>query len=181
MAPSVQEVLKAAPAVTGLPSCLNLLDRTLAWVLQQLHGAKPHAEASLHCLQWDGRLAAALDGFAGQLPAAAASQARFVRSALGLPRHANAVVTNGRVVELPGDASSAGADASSAGAELEPADFELLELYAQRNQFCREVAQLVGRASQVRGAGGLASRTCRRLASHGQFTRPIYGNELVAS
>lgn len=110
-------------------------------------------------LQWGGKLAAALDGLAGRLPAAAASQARFVRSALGLPRHVSAVVTNGRVVELPGEGEGSPADAvaSSAGAaDLEPADFELLELYSQRNQYSGEVAQLVREAAQVRGAGGRA-------------------------
>lgn len=104
--------------------------------------------------QWEGKLAAALDGLGGQLPAAAASQARFVRSTLGLPRGANAVVTNGRVVELPGEGEEGQGPGAGEDGDLEPADFELLELFAQQNQYSRQVAQLVRQAVQVRGAGG---------------------------
>lgn len=111
-------------------------------------------------LQFGGRLAADLDGLADKLPAAAASQARFVRSALGLGPGACAVVTNGRIVELPAPAAggtgepAAGAGAAGTAAaedhSLEPHDFELLELYATQHQFSEQVAALVREAQQVR-------------------------------
>ncbi|KAL4422940.1 hypothetical protein ABPG75_009137 [Micractinium tetrahymenae] len=140
-----------------------------------LHRAEQPSELTLEHLDeitgFGGKLAAALDGLAGRLPAAAASQARFARSALGLPSGANAVVSNGRVVELPAegeaepqaDGSADLAAASSAGAaDLEPADFELLELYAQRNQYSQEVAQLVRQAAQ---AGALAGADASAVAA----------------
>lgn len=93
-------------------------------------------------VQFGGSLSQALSALAGRLPAAAASQARFARSALGLSPRSNAVVTNGRVIELP--------EASPDGhPDLEPRDFELLELYAQKNQYSEQVAALVRAAAQA--------------------------------
>ena len=116
--------------------------------------------------QFEGRLEPALSGLGASLGQAAASQAGFVRRALGLGAGANAVVSNGRVVELPAEPPSGGDDAAGSGAEFEPHDFELLELYAQRNQYSERMAELVRSASQVRpgrgggGGGGGSPQRC---------------------
>ena len=104
----------------------------------------------------DQSLPAALESLAGgALAAAAASQAGFVRRGLGLAAGANAVVSNGRVVELPLEAGG-GDDEGGAAADaaLSTQDFELLELFAQRNQYSGQVAQLVRVAQQAGALGG---------------------------
>ena len=102
----------------------------------------------------DQSVPAALQGLASSaLAAAAASQAGFVRRGLGLAAGANAVVSNGRVVELPSEAGGDDEDAAPGDAALSTQDFELLELFAQRNQYSTQVAQLV-RAAQEAGALG---------------------------
>ncbi|EFN52002.1 hypothetical protein CHLNCDRAFT_59065 [Chlorella variabilis] len=104
---------------------------------------------------FEGRLEPALSGLGASLGQAAASQAGFVRRALGLGAGANAVVSNGRVVELPAEPPSGGDDAAGSGAEFEPHDFELLELYAQRNQYSERMAELVRSASQFGALRGV--------------------------
>lgn len=91
-----------------------------------------------------------------------------MRRALGLPAGVSAVVTNGRVVELPApaaggtDAAAAAGDADGELHSLEPHDFELLELYAQRNQFSLQVAGLVQDAQR---AGALAGADASAVAA----------------
>lgn len=123
-------------------------------------------------LQFGGRLAADLDALSDKLAAAAASQARFVRSALGLGPGACAVVTNGRLLELPpaptsssaaaGPASTAAAASAEEEHSLEPHDFELLELYAAQHQYSEQVATLVRDAHQ---AGALAGADASAVAA----------------
>ena len=60
--------------------------------------------------QDDGQLAAALDALGDKLAAAAAAQTRFARRALGVAAGGCAVVTNGRVVELPAGEGGEGGD-----------------------------------------------------------------------
>lgn len=108
--------------------------------------------------QNDSQLAAQLEGLSGSLATAAAAHTLFVRRALGLGAGASAVVTNGRAVELP---LPAGTSASEAGAAslaeahhaFEAFDFELLELFAQRNQYSGQAAALVRAAQQARRVG----------------------------
>ena len=84
---------------------------------------------------------AALAAAADHLAAAAARHSAAVRSELGMSAGANAVVTSGRVVELP----------ASAEDELTTQDFDLLELFAQRNQYSAGVAALVAAAAKESG------------------------------
>lgn len=98
-----------------------------------------------------------------------------MRSALGLRPGACAVITNGRLLELPAPAeSTAGASAAAGGASaaadaagseehsLEPHDFELLELYASQHQYSVQVAGLVRAAQQ---AGALAGADASAVAA----------------
>lgn len=113
-----------------------------------------------------------MDALSDKLAAAAASQARFVRSALGLGPGACAVVTNGRLLELPpaptsssaaaGAASTAAAASAEEEHSLEPHDFELLELYATQHQYSEQVATLVRDAHQ---AGALAGADASAVAA----------------
>jgi hypothetical protein len=118
----------------------------------------PEAPSALTLAQLDdllaleGRLQGLLEAASAGLAAAAASQARLARRGLGLDPGACAVVTNGRVVELPGARPSSGDPAESAepAEVLEPHDFELLELQAQRGQYSAQVAELVAATVEVR-------------------------------
>lgn len=116
-----------------------------------------HTHTRAPLLQYDGKLGATLAA-TEHLGAAAASQARFARAALGLPAGACAVVTNGRVVELPAERRQAGCQGGAADVaeshSLKPHDFELLELYAQRNQFSLQAAELVAAAAGADALGG---------------------------
>jgi hypothetical protein len=96
---------------------------------------------------YEGRLPRLLADLDPVLGAAAASQARLVRAGLRLGPGANAVVSNGRLLELPGGEGE-GEGEGGAAPELEPHDFELLELFAQRNQFSGRALELVRGAVQ---------------------------------
>ncbi|KAL4857496.1 UDP-glucose:glycoprotein glucosyltransferase [Chlorella vulgaris] len=161
--------------------CSGLLDIDLIDFVDQLDAMlqlpTPPAELSLAQLDslmlYDGQLAAALDALGDRLAAAAASQTRFVRQALGLGPGAHAVVSNGRLVELPAGPAAAAqpsrsqggaalptangdnaAGAADAAADFETQDFELLELYAARNQYSERVAALVRAAAAEATASG---------------------------
>ncbi|KAI3430615.1 hypothetical protein D9Q98_005207 [Chlorella vulgaris] len=161
--------------------CSGLLDIDLIDFVDQLDAMlqlpTPPADLSLAQLDslmlYDGQLAAALDALGDRLAAAAASQARFVRRALGLGPGAHAVVSNGRLVELPAGPAAAAqpsrpqggaalptatgdnaAGAADAAADFETQDFELLELYAARNQYSERVAALVRAAAAEATASG---------------------------
>lgn len=154
----VEQLLAAVGSGQWEPDLMDLCDGLDA-LLQSADGRAPGA-LTLQRLdklaQAEGQLAPILSGLSTRLPAAAAAQTRFARGALGLGAGVSAVVTNGRLVELPLPVAAATTEAaetaSAEAASLEPSDFELLEVLASRDQYSARAAALVRDAQTAGGA-----------------------------
>lgn len=152
LAPVTQLLLAAATG--GIEASAADLQGLLATILEQ-----PGAPAQVTAQQVEdwlpgGGTSAALELLAPGLPALAAAHAAFVRQGLRLPPGSNAVVSNGRIVEV------------EAGEQLVPEDFALMELYAEQHQFAKQLSAVVEEAVAAGAVGvGPAAAAVQMAAS----------------